>query len=177
VSLETYQRIMEAAREVFARYGFEAPLQLVAKKAGVAKSLVVWYFGSKWDLVRKVALESLPADVAQACTSRGLRGEELVSCLIDGFMRKYSDEVTRRLYIEAMALSNRDEEVGREISRFCESVVGELASAIYGSDTPENRVRVRIIFGALMCYALNKPRFATPELYADVLKRVAKCPI
>lgn len=177
MSEETLEKILEAARRVFARHGYDAPLRLIAAEAGVAKSLIVWYFGSKWGLVRRIALESLPGDIAQRCLSQGLRGNSLARCLIQGFMEKYSSDESRRLLVETMALSVWNEEVAEEVARFCSDVIGRLAEGIYGSDTPENRVRVRILFGGLMCYALNKPKCASPQLYAEVLEKVAGCQI
>jgi len=89
-------------------------------------------------------------------------------------MKKYSDDINQRLLIETMAFSMRDKKLNQELAKFCDNTIGKLASGIYGSDTPENRVRVRILFRSLMCYALN-PMRVSPELYADILEKVVSC--
>jgi len=52
----TRKCIVEAATRLFALHGFQqAPLSLIALEAGVSKSLILWYFGSKDSLVLEVA--------------------------------------------------------------------------------------------------------------------------
>lgn len=51
VDLAVRERLLEAAVETFAAYGFEgASLRQIAQKAGVAFQLITYYFGSKEDL-------------------------------------------------------------------------------------------------------------------------------
>ena len=60
------QRILGAARETFARHGYDgASVRAIAETAGVAQGLMYNYFGSKDDLLRAVFREGA-RDVAEA---------------------------------------------------------------------------------------------------------------
>ena len=51
VDLAVRERLLEAAVDAFAAFGFEgASLRMIAQKAGVAFQLITYYFGSKEDL-------------------------------------------------------------------------------------------------------------------------------
>jgi TetR/AcrR family transcriptional regulator len=51
VDVAVRQRLLDAAVEAFARFGFEgASLRMIAQNAGVAFQLITYYFGSKEDL-------------------------------------------------------------------------------------------------------------------------------
>ena len=54
----TEQKILDAAITIFVRYGFYGiTLQQIAKKAGVNKSAIHYYFRSKEKLYKKVLME------------------------------------------------------------------------------------------------------------------------
>ena len=56
--LNTEQKILDAAITIFIRYGFHGTtLQQIAKKAGVNKSAIHYYFRSKEKLYKKVLME------------------------------------------------------------------------------------------------------------------------
>ena len=56
--LNTEQKILDAAITIFVRYGFHGiTLQQIAKKAGVNKSAIHYYFRSKEKLYKKVLME------------------------------------------------------------------------------------------------------------------------
>ncbi|HEY0168623.1 MAG TPA: TetR family transcriptional regulator [Jatrophihabitans sp.] len=52
-------RVLEAAREIFATAGWEAPVSLVAQRAGVGMGSLYRRYGSKEDLLRHLCLLSL----------------------------------------------------------------------------------------------------------------------
>lgn len=58
-------RVLEAAREVFATLGWDAPVSLVAQRAGVGMGSLYRRYGSKEDLLRHLCLLSLD-QMAQA---------------------------------------------------------------------------------------------------------------
>ncbi|NPA97244.1 MAG: TetR/AcrR family transcriptional regulator [Crenarchaeota archaeon] len=155
-AVDTAQRILEAARRVFAEKGFEAAsLREIAEEARVSKALVLWYFKSKEELVKRIAMESLPTGVAAACIDRGLRGSELVACIIDTFLDRYRSETQRRLLIHSLSLALRSPEIARELRELCRRMTIEVAERAYGSRTPRDMARARSLFGALLCHAIS----------------------
>jgi AcrR family transcriptional regulator len=68
---ETRKRILDAAMNVFAEFGFfKAPARLIAEKAGVSKGLIFWYFKRKDDLISEIASRALPVDIIEYCLSK-----------------------------------------------------------------------------------------------------------
>src|SRR4051794_1553668 len=81
----TEQRILEAARKLFADLGFErTTIRAVAKAAEVDPALVMQYFGSKQDLFSE-AVRVAPAPVAPGDT------DELVEQLLDSLGMKMGE--------------------------------------------------------------------------------------
>src|ERR1035437_3161166 len=58
---EVRERILDAVEALFAADGFDAtPTSRIARRAGVAKGLLFYYFPSKMDLLRTLFVERLP---------------------------------------------------------------------------------------------------------------------
>jgi len=156
---EVRERILRAAMRVFAEHGyFKAPASLIAKEAGVSKGLIFWYFRSKDELILEVASKSLPIDVLDSCLSRGLRGAELLRCVGEGYLDKYSDPEMRNLMLHTMAAGPLYPEIDERLRELCSAYVKKLAREAFGDDSPASRVRARSFFGSLMCYTLRPPR-------------------
>ncbi len=163
---ERRREIVEAAMRVFAEQGFSAPLEAVAREAGVSKSLVLWYFGSKTALLREVVEKALPVDVVETCISQGLRGAELLRCIARRYLEKYRSREMRHLLLRVMA---GREAVPGGVEGLCGKLLAEIAEAAYGSTGAKEKVRVRMFFGALLCYALNPPSDMAPEEFIEIL--------
>ncbi len=163
---ERRREIVEAAMRVFAEQGFSAPLEAVAREAGVSKSLVLWYFGSKSALLREVVEKALPVDVVEACVYQGLAGAELLRCIARRYLEKYRSREMRHLLLRVMA--EREAAPGG-VEELCGRLLAEIARAAYGSNGAREKVRVRMFFGALLCYALNPPSDTSPEEFIETL--------
>jgi len=166
---ETLERIIKAAMKVFARYGyFRAPVHLIAMEAGVSKGLVFWYFRSKEALIVEVAKRALPTDVISACIERGESGVEMLRCIGVNYLNKYSDEESRLLLINTLALANVNEYVREELSKTCFTLLDKVAEKVFGALTEESIAKIRTFFGGLLCFVLNPPNIPR-EKYLDIL--------
>ena len=151
------ERIFEAALKCFAESGyFNTSLNRIAEEAGVSKALILWYFPSKDSLIVEVAIKSLPLDIITECLrDESLAGVKALECVVDGYVRKYGDEVMRKLLFHTLALRGLYEPVSRCVNALCRKALRELARRAYGDLSPDSIVRVRALLGGLICYTLN----------------------
>jgi len=166
------EKILSAAVEVFSEYGYSAPLDEVAKRAGVSKALIFWYFKSKENLVLEVAKKSLPGDVLDECMRSGLSREQLVRCIGVKYLEKYRDRAIRRLFLHTISASAVYPEIGVEMKSLCTSRLRELAKQIFGHMTQEGEVRLRAFMGALMCYVIHEPEIDEERFIDSLVKLV-----
>jgi len=168
----TRERILEAATKVFARKGYlGASLEEIAEEAGVSKSLVLWYFKSKKNLAREVALNVLPRTLIESCADR-CDGMEIIDCIVDGFIKKYSSKDMRRLLLFTFSYQAYDEEIDREVSKLCSTTISMVAEKAYGSNGVADRVRIRSLIGTLICYILTPHECIPPEEYGEAVKKL-----
>jgi len=171
--IDTRERIIRAAMKVFASHGlFRAPLSLVAKEASVSKALIFWYFRNRDELVREVIKRALPTDVVKICLEKNLVGQELLRCIGEKYFEKYSDPVMRMLLIHTMAARGLIDYVDEAFRELCVEYLLELAQRAFGSRDKESRIRARMLFGSLLCYALNPPRDIEPKEYVDTIVEI-----
>jgi AcrR family transcriptional regulator len=167
---EVRERIIEAAMKVFSVHGyFKAPVNLIAREAGVSKGLIFWYFRSKDELILEVAARSLPKDIIDDCLTEGKVGVDLLYCIGKRYLDKYSDPVMKNLLIHTMATETIYQEVRNRIGEICDMYTRELAKKVFGSDSVRNRVAIRTFLGSLMCYTLREPRDVDSEEYLKYL--------
>lgn len=166
----TMRRILEAAEELFSEKGFGEPsLSEIAARAGVSKPLIIWYFGSRRNLVRAVAERAMPTTVVEECLGRGLRGRELIGCVVEKFFETYGDERKRRLLAHSIGLAEADPEVGSYLRGIYMRLIVVLAERAYGRDTLCNRARARGLLGALLCHVVAPVVCMPIELYKELL--------
>jgi len=150
------ERIVEAAMRVFAEKGFfNATIDQVARVAGVSKGLVFWYFRSKDELIKEVAKRSLPLDVISRCLCSGLKGRQLLRQIAEEYVRKYSCDANRSLLFQSLSIKSMYPAIEEEVSEVCSTLLDRVAKEVYGSLDLDKRVRVKVFFGALLCYALS----------------------
>ena len=150
------EKIVEAAMQVFAERGFfNATTEQVARVAGVSKGLIFWYFRRKDELIKEVAKRSLPLDVVSECLCSGLKGRRLLRRIAEEYVRKYSCDTNRSLLFQALSMRSMHPVIGEEVSEVCSTLLDRVAEEVYGSIDLDKRVRMRIFFGALLCYALS----------------------
>jgi TetR/AcrR family transcriptional regulator len=103
----TRGRILEAAIEEFAEYGFAgARVDRIAKTAGVNKAMLYYHFGSKDVLYEKVVGGRI-VEILSAL-SRKLTGVEDIEVILGGLAETYAaifgaDQQTRRLMLRELA--------------------------------------------------------------------------
>jgi AcrR family transcriptional regulator len=83
-----YQRILEAARKVFADQGGGASLEAIAKQAGVGVGTLYRHFPQRIDLVEAVYREDV--DMLVGSAERGFAGQDPWSAL-EAWLRAYVD--------------------------------------------------------------------------------------
>jgi len=169
---DTREKIISTAITVFAEKGYlGTSLEEIAEKAGVSKSLILWYFKTKKNLVRTVALRVLPRTLFEGCAER-FTSKELVDCIVDEFLDKYSSKHMRRLLLFTFAYQALDDEVDKEISKLCSSTISMLARKIYGNESLNERVKVRSLIGSLICYILTPHECIPPKKYGEAVKNM-----
>lgn len=167
---ETRRKILDAATEVFAEYGFfKAPVDLVAERAGVSKGLIFWYFRRKDDLVIEVASKALPRDVMEACLNSNLTGSELLKCIGERYLEKYSDPKMRNLMLHAMSATSSYKQLAELLEHTCGKLLREVALRAFGDAGTRELAKVRAFFGALLCYSLHRPADLDPREYVKTL--------
>ena len=148
--------ILEAACELFARFGFKkTTLEDIGDEVRLGKASLYYYFRSKDELIKEVAKRSLPLDVISRCLYSGLRGKQLLKRIAEEYMRKYSCDTNKNLLFQALSIKSMYPVIEREISEVCNTLLNRVAEKVYGSLDLDKRVRVKVFFGALLCYALS----------------------
>jgi len=170
------KKIVEAAMQVFAEKGFfNATTDEVARAAGVSKGLVFWYFRRKDELIKEVAKRSLPLNIISECLHSGLKGRQLLRRIAEEYIRKYSCKMNRSLLFQALSIRSTHPVIGKEISEVCSSLLDRVAEEVYGNIDLDKRVRMRIFFGALLCYALGSVKGVSTDIYiSKVIEVVMK---
>jgi len=83
-ALRNDRRVLDAAREVFAEHGADAPVSAVAERAGVGMGSLYRRYGSKADLLRHLCM--LAMEQAIEAAKDGLAAEDAWSGLV-GYVR------------------------------------------------------------------------------------------
>jgi AcrR family transcriptional regulator len=124
------QRIIEAAMDVIAEEGsHQMTIDHVAKKLGVTKGAIYWYFKSKEELVAAV-LKKFQTDnekiTFDSFYNRSL--DEVFSQIFDRFSMK--GEKQRAIFFEMSALSTRDTKVRHATHDYYAGLVAMFEEAI-----------------------------------------------
>src|SRR5262245_22819099 len=128
----TQGRLLDVAREIFAREGFEgARTDVLAEQAGVTKAMINYYYGGKLGLYRELIVqdmlrlqkqlaEKLPADL-----SPQQRLKRLIEILACGY--RENPQLVRILVREQMSGSrNLEPRVWKTLLKFYQTVGGVL---------------------------------------------------
>jgi AcrR family transcriptional regulator len=165
---ETRKKIIDAATEVFSEYGFfRAPTHLVAMRAGVSKGLIFWYFKDKDELILEVARKALPAEVISSCLEKDIAGKDLLRCIAESYISKYTDPKMRNLLLHSLSASSHYEPLAELLKKTCGELLQKATLKVFGELNPKNIVKMRVLLGALMCYSINKPTELSENEYID----------
>ena len=160
------EKIIEAATHVFAEKGFfKATIDQIAKEAGVSKGLVFWYFRKKNKLIIEVAKRSLPLNIISGCLRKDLKGRELLNQIAEEYIKKYSSYENRRLLFQVLSIKSIYPVIGREISKLCNNLLDKVAKKVYGRTDSDKKIRMKVFFGALLCYSLSNNEELDPKTY------------
>lgn len=165
---ETRKKIIDAATEVFSEYGFfRAPTHLVAMRAGVSKGLIFWYFKDKDELILEVARKALPAEVISGCLEKDIAGKDLLRCIAESYISKYSDPKMRNLLLHSLSASSHYEPLAELLKKTCGELLQRATLKVFGELNTKNIVKMRVLLGALMCYSINKPAELSEKEYIE----------
>jgi TetR/AcrR family transcriptional regulator len=129
----TRDKILRAAREAFAEKGFDGvSVDEIAKRAGVKKALIYYYFPSKEELFKEVwegALSELEEHLF-----RQIEGESNYVAKLKKFLRSYIDFVTNKKVIsrviEREKASVMSSEKWEDLRKRYEGFLGRIADLI-----------------------------------------------
>jgi AcrR family transcriptional regulator len=121
-----YDRLLDAAKEAFAEHGTDAPLDDIAKRAGVGSGTLYRHFPTRTDLIEAVFVQRVSGLVATSAelADNGDPEQSLTTFL--GLVIEQSSTY-RGLASALMAALN---EKGSAISRSCHTMVYDSASKL-----------------------------------------------
>jgi AcrR family transcriptional regulator len=124
------RRIIEAAMDVMAEKGCEAlAIDDVAKKIGVTKGAVYWYFPSREKLIAEV-FHKIQTDIQkvsfEAYYNRPL--EETLALIFDRFT--LNDSRQQAIFFEMLALSNRNPDIRHATREYFHGITATIEEAI-----------------------------------------------
>ncbi len=167
--LDTRERLVQAAGELFAKHGFRAAtVREISRRANANVSAVNYYFGNKKGLYSAVLTHSLSFAIQKYPPDLGLKegatAEERLHVFIRSFLFRILDEgrpawhgklMAREIAEPTVALDQVIENVIRPLYRRLTSIVQELM----GSNPSEESTRVSAmsIMGQCLFYRHARP--------------------
>ncbi len=166
---DSRQRLLDAARKLFAERGYErSTIRDIGELAGLDSTLIARYFGSKAAL----SLESMRTDFA-AEEPGALR-----DLLAPGRMSELLERVGRRgpgpifdVALQRLLDPTLDNQARTMLA---ERVVDPLDRRLSSDGAPEARLRAEIITAALIGVAVSRYRVALPALSAATPEQVGE---
>jgi AcrR family transcriptional regulator len=132
-----YVRLLDAAKAAFTEHGTDAPLDDIAKRAGVGSGTLYRHFPTRLDLIEAVFRDQIDSLLEQAgqLNERPDAAEALV-----GFLRLIIDHsTTYRGLASAMMVALHDH--GSELARTCHSLIYAEGVKILGRAQRDGAVR------------------------------------
>jgi AcrR family transcriptional regulator len=156
----TRRRILEAARGVFADLGYErATIRGIAAAAGVDKSSVIQYFGTKQSLFREAVHWTIPVAEAIADTP-----EKTAENLARGMLAAWAADPNSPMAVLLRASMTSEDAADILRHHITESAIPALTVAI---DAPDARLRAALAGAMLMGVASQRYLLRMPDI-ADV---------
>ncbi|TCO61030.1 TetR/AcrR family transcriptional regulator [Actinocrispum wychmicini] len=121
-----YDRLLDAAKAAFAEHGTDAPLDDIAKRAGVGSGTLYRHFPTRTDLIEAVFVQRISLMVAVAAElAEGTDPEESLRT----FMRQVVEQsITYRGLAGALVVALHEQ--GSEVARSCHTMVLEAADRL-----------------------------------------------
>jgi AcrR family transcriptional regulator len=160
-------QILDAALQVMAERGFRgASIKRIAERAGLkSPALIYWYFKDKRALFEATLDELAPvlAVVADADALLDLPPEQVLSRLVDGFMRTVEQPVIGRFARVLLSEAARDPSVGTFFAERGPMVVLGFLERYFARQVELGRMRphnpataARALMGMLVVYLLGR---------------------
>jgi AcrR family transcriptional regulator len=164
----TRQRILEAARGVFADVGYErATIRAIAAAAAVDKSSVTQYFGTKQNLFREAVHWTVPIGQLVGDTP-GQTADNLMSGMLAAWARDPDSPMA--ILVRAGMTSEDAAAILRE--HVGGNIVGSIAATF--DDDPDARLRAALLSALLLGIASSRYLLRMPDLHdaddADIVR-------
>src|SRR6266480_5315668 len=176
-SIETEKRLLEAAGEIFAEYGYRAAtVRQICEKAGANLAAVNYHFGDKEGLytavlrsVPSAQAEKYPSDLGLAAEARA---EQRLWAYIRSLLHRFFDEgrpgwytkiIAREIIEPTRAFDALVEEVARPLHREVASIVRQLL----GSAATDESVRLCTLSIMSQCVYYHHARTVILRLYPE----------
>jgi AcrR family transcriptional regulator len=153
----TRRRILQAARGVFADLGYErATIRGIAAAAGVDKSSVIQYFGTKQNLFREAVHWTIPVADAIADTP-----EQTAENLARGMLAAWAADPNSPMAVLVRASMTSEDAAEILRTHITSSAIPTLATAI---NAPDARLRAALVGAMLMGIASQRYLLRMPDL-------------
>ena len=137
--------ILEAAASVFAARPYnEVSLGLVAREAGVSRSLVSHYFGSKRGLVMEVMRAFAAAAPEAVRTDRELPVDEMVAANVEEWLDYAEEHRETAIAMAGIGALGRDPELQALVEEVRERVVDRILVNHFGSTEVPRELRIAL---------------------------------
>lgn len=152
----TQRRILDAARGVFADLGYElATVRGIAAAAGVDKSSVLQYFGTKQNLFREAVAWTVPTEDS-AYDDPGDAAEALARRMLATWAADPNSPIAVLL-----RTSMTSEEAANLLREHITAATGSVAAMI---EAPDARLRIAVLGAMLMGIASQRYLVGMPDL-------------
>lgn len=152
----TRRQILEAARAEFAQVGYDrATIRGIAAKAGIDKSSVVKYFGTKQNLFREAATWSIPRTDTGSVALRG--ADDMVRGMFNAWSA--APNTPMAVLLRTSMTSEEAAEILRD--HLSSQVIPPFAAAI---DEPDARLRAALAGAMLMGIASQRYLLGVPDV-------------
>lgn len=133
-----YEALLHSARELFLEQGSDAPLDEVAKRAGVGAGTLYRHFPSRTDLLAAVYV----SDIEEMCDAADKLGTEDAATALSGYMDLHLDFCMRNGGIKkAMQDLVSDVQPQPEVLTVCKTRIYDIAGDILARAQSEGVVR------------------------------------
>ncbi|MEX0805316.1 MAG: CerR family C-terminal domain-containing protein [Candidatus Binatia bacterium] len=173
----TERRLLEAAGEIFAEYGYRtATVRQICEKAGANIAAVNYHFGDKEGLYMAV-LRSVPDAHAERYPADyglkpGASAEQKLSAYIESLLHRVFDEgrpgwhtkiMAREMIEPTRALDTLVEEIARPVHQELAAIIGELLD----SEATDEAVRLCTLSILSQCVYYHHARSVLSRLYPE----------
>ncbi|NJE84869.1 TetR/AcrR family transcriptional regulator [Thermococcus sp. CX2] len=179
--MDTRERILKAAEELFAEKGYDkTTVDEIVEKAGVAKGTFYNYFKSKEELIKIVALQSLPYSAIREELEREHESlTEFLHSIAKAYIVYYCDPVLRSLFFYTLAVRSKIKEVEEIHRTFCTEAISKGAkkiSQLANVDEKTAMVVFKAFYGALFSRLVFVEYSCTPDVdyVSELIKLIEK---